>query len=98
MIAKEKVIEVLKTVNDPEIGLDIYTLGLIYYITINEDNSVIIKMTFTSPMCPYGPALLADVKNKVTSVDGVKSVDIELVFEPVWKPSKEVKLMLGIED
>lgn len=96
MITKEKIVEVLKTVNDPEIGMDIHTLGLIYDITLKDD-SVIIKMTFTSPMCPYGPALLAEVKNKLLAA-GLKEVAIDLVFDPVWKPSQEVKLMLGIED
>ena len=95
MINKEKIIEALKNCYDPEIRLDIYTLGLVYNINLVKD-SVNIKMTLTSPMCPYGPMILDDVKLKVGLVKNVKEVNIELVFEPIWEPTEEVKLMLGI--
>jgi len=93
---KEKIIEVLKTVIDPEILVDIYTLGLIY--NIEEDNgSINIRMTLTSPMCPFGPELINDVKLKLGVIEGIKEVKVDLVFEPVWQPSDELKLMLGVE-
>lgn len=95
---KEKVIEALKNVFDPEIQLDVWSLGLIYNIEI-EGNKVKILMTFTSPMCPYGPALLDDVRRHVSSVDGVGEVDVEITFNPVWGPDKmteEARIGLGI--
>jgi len=93
---KEKIIEVLKTVVDPELFIDIYKLGLIYNIDI-VDGKVNITMTLTSPMCPFGPQLIEEVKDKVEKLDGVNDVNIELVFEPVWQPSDELKLELGVE-
>ena len=77
MADREKIIEALKNVYDPEIQLDVWSLGLIYDIGI-EGNKVRILMTFTSPMCPYGPALLDDVRRHVSSVDGVGDVDVEI--------------------
>lgn len=94
MLTKEQVIEALKGCFDPELQIDVWTLGLIYDIQV-EQESVKIKMTLTSPACPYGPALLADMRAKLTA-SGAKSVDIELVFDPPWKPSQEVQDMLGI--
>ena len=98
MATKEQVIEVLKKVNDPEIQYDIYSLGLIYNVEI-EGNKVKILMTFTSPMCPYGPQLLDDVRRQVSSIEGVGEVVVELTFNPVWGPDKmteEAKIALGI--
>ena len=93
---KEEIIEVLKKVNDPEIHVDVWNLGLIYNLDIIE-NIVKIKMTFTSPMCPYGPFLVNDIKEKIkTALSWVKEVEIEVVFQPVWQPSDELKAMLGI--
>ena len=94
MISREEVIEALKKVVDPEIGIDIWTLGLVYEITLGEKTKIL--MTLTSPMCPYGPQLLADVKERVGELKEVKEVEVELTFEPVWEPSEEVKLMLGV--
>lgn len=96
MIQHEKIIETLKKINDPEIQLDVYTLGLIYNIN-TANNKINLKMTFTSPMCPYGPWLMQDIKTKLGMIEGVKEVNIELTFEPAWQPSKEVKIMLGME-
>ena len=96
MITKEAVIEELKACIDPELRVDVWTLGLIYDIKINDDNSVNIKMTFTTPFCPYGQVLIDQIKDNVMKIPGVKDVDIEIVFEPMWQPSDEVKLMLGI--
>ena len=98
MVEKEDVIEVLKKVYDPEIQYDIWSLGLIYNVEI-EGNKVNILMTFTTPMCPYGPALLDDVRRQVSAIDGVGEVVIELTFNPVWNPEKmteEAKIALGI--
>ena len=98
MATKEQVIEVLKKVNDPEIQYDIYSLGLIYNVEI-EGSKVKILMTFTSPMCPYGPQLLDDVRRQVSSIEGVGEVVVELTFNPVWGPDKmteEAKIALGI--
>ena len=98
MIDKEKIIEVLKKVYDPEIQLDVWSLGLIYKIDA-EGNKVKILMTFTSPMCPYGPALMDDIRRNISSVDGVGQVDIELTFNPVWGPDKmteEARIALGV--
>jgi len=98
MADREKIIEALKNVQDPEIQLDVWSLGLIYDIGI-DGNKVKILMTFTSPMCPYGPALLDDVRRHVSSVDGVGEVDVEITFTPVWGPDKmteEARIALGI--
>ncbi len=98
MVEKEQVIEVLKKVNDPEIQLDIWSLGLVYNVEL-ENNKVKILMTFTSPMCPYGPALMDDVRRQISAIDGVGEVVIELTFNPVWGPEKmteEAKIALGI--
>jgi len=98
MAEKEHVIDALKKIMDPEIQYDIWSLGLIYDVQI-EGNKVKILMTFTSPMCPYGPALMDDVRRQVSAVDGVGEVVIELTFNPVWGPDRmteEAKLALGI--
>ncbi|MBI2657229.1 DUF59 domain-containing protein [Candidatus Woesearchaeota archaeon] len=98
MADKEQITEVLKRVYDPEIQLDIISLGLVYNIEING-NKVKILMTFTSPMCPYGPALMDDVRRNVSAIDNVGEVEIEITFTPVWGPDKmteEAKIALGI--
>ena len=98
MAEKEQVIEILKKVYDPEIQYDIWSLGLVYNVEI-EGSKVKILMTFTSPMCPYGPMLMDDVRRQVSAIDGVGEVVIELTFNPVWGPDKmteEAKIALGI--
>ena len=98
MATKEQVIEVLKMIYDPEIQLDIWSLGLVYDIKV-EGKKVNILMTFTSPMCPYGPALLDDVRRQLSAIDGVGEVDVEITFSPVWGPEKmteEARMALGI--
>ena len=98
MATKEQVIEVLKKVYDPEIQLDIWSLGLVYNVEV-EENKIKILMTFTSPMCPYGPVLLDDVRRQVSAIDGVGEVQIDLTFNPVWGPEKmteEARIGLGI--
>ena len=95
MISNEQIVEAIKKVVDPELGIDIYTLGLIYKITPDSEKQII-TMTLTSPMCPYGPQVISDVKQKVGALPGVKEVTVDLTFEPPWQPSEDVKLMLGI--
>jgi metal-sulfur cluster biosynthetic enzyme len=92
---KEQIIEVLKTVEDPELFLDIWFLGLIYNIAIDEGR-VIIDMTFTSPMCPAGPQLKHEVQSKVAALPGVKESIVQITFTPPWEASEEVKGMLGM--
>lgn len=93
MLNKEDVIEACKKCLDPDLGIDLWTLGLIYDIKVVEDK-VDITMTFTSPMCPYGPQLVADVETQVKEA-GAKEVKVEVTFEPMWEPSEELKEMLG---
>jgi metal-sulfur cluster biosynthetic enzyme len=93
--SREAIIEALKLVEDPELFLDVWFLGLIYGITI-EGSQVIIEMTFTSPMCPAGPQLKHDVMTKVGAVPGVSEVVVNITFQPAWQPSDEVKGLLGM--
>lgn len=94
-LTKQNAISVLKKINDPELGLDIYTLELIYEINVKDDNSITIKMTFTSPFCPYGPSLINEITGKLKA-KGFKNSEIEIVFEPLWAPSDKVKMLLGL--
>ena len=96
---RKKIITALKTVYDPEIPVDIWELGLIYNITINEDNSVKVVMTLTSPNCPVAEELPLEVERAVLSVEEVKSVNLDLTFEPPFEPSmmsEEAKFSLGM--
>lgn len=95
MADQEKVIDALKECYDPEINIDVWTLGLIYNMDIIEDK-VNIRMTFTSIMCPYGPMLLEQIKTRLKKIEGVKEVNIDVVFDPPWKPSDELRAMLGV--
>ncbi len=93
-----RIVDVLKTVYDPEIPVDIYELGMIYKIDVKDDCTVDIDMTFTAPNCPAADFILEDVRTKVESVEGVKSANINLVFEPAWDQSmmsEEARLELG---
>lgn len=95
---EEKIIKMLKTVYDPEIPVDIYELGLIYKVDIDDEKNVVIDMTLTAPNCPAADFILEDVRMKVESIEEVKSIDIRLVFEPEWDKdmmSEEAKLELG---
>jgi FeS assembly SUF system protein len=97
---KEKIIESLKGVYDPEIGLDIVNLGLIYDINISEEGEVNIKMTLTTPGCPLAGSVEEAVRTVVSAIDEVKDVNVELVWDPPWNPSmmsEEAKQILGIE-
>jgi|SRR5690606_19535271 len=95
----EKIVRVLKTVYDPEIPVDIYELGLIYDVFVNEDYEVKIVMTLTTPNCPVAESLPQEVQEKVKMLDNVKDVEVELTFDPPWSQdlmSEEAKLELGI--
>ena len=88
----------MKTIYDPEIPVDIYELGLIYDVLVNEDNEVKVIMTLTTPNCPVAESLPLDVKEKVKSIEGVEDAEVELTFDPPWTRdlmSEEAKLELG---
>ncbi len=96
----DAVILALKQVYDPEIPVNIYDLGLIYELNINKEHEVHIVMTFTAPNCPMSDEVMAEVKHSVESTPGVKSCDVELVFEPAWDQSllsDEARLALGMD-
>ena len=95
---EERIVDVLKTVYDPEIPVNIYDLGLIYKIDVKDDCSVEIDMTFTAPSCPAADYILEDVRQKVETLDVVKSSNVNLVFEPEWDKdmmSEEARMELG---
>jgi FeS assembly SUF system protein len=95
----ENIVKVLKTIYDPEIPVDIYELGLIYDVMVNEDNEVRILMTLTSPNCPVAETLPVEVEEKVKSIDAIKDVEVEITFDPPWTKelmSEEAKLELGL--
>tara|TARA_B100000965_G_C19407507_1_gene676134 strand:- start:341 stop:643 length:303 start_codon:yes stop_codon:yes gene_type:complete len=96
---KNKVIEKIKTIFDPEIPVNIYDLGLIYKVEINENNKVDVDMTLTSPNCPVAESLPNEVKENIMKVEGVSEVDLKLVWEPPWdkdKMSEAAKLELNL--
>lgn len=95
---QERIVDVLKTVYDPEIPVDIWNLGMIYKIEVNDDGTVDLDMIFTAPNCPAADFIVEDVRTKLESVEGVKAANINLVFEPVWDQSmmsEEAKVELG---
>jgi FeS assembly SUF system protein len=95
---EKKIIEVLKTIFDPEIPVNIYDLGLIYEVRVDKENKAHITMTLTAPNCPIADQLLDEVRDKVGNVRGIDKVDLKLTFNPPWNPdnlSDEVKLELG---
>lgn len=95
---EEKIVKMLKTVYDPEIPVNIYDLGLVYKIDVQDDGETLIDMTLTAPNCPAVEFIMEDVRQKVESVEGVKNAVVNLVFEPEWDKdmmSEEAKLELG---
>ena len=95
----EKIVQVLKTIYDPEIPVDIYELGLIYDVFVNDERDVKILMTLTSPNCPVAETLPVEVEEKVKSLDAVKTAMVEITFDPPWTQelmSEEAKLELGM--
>ena len=94
----DKIVEVIKTIFDPEIPVDIYELGLIYDVFVNEDKDVKILMTLTSPNCPVAETLPVEVEEKVKTLDEVRGAEVEITFDPTWTQdmmSEEAKLELG---
>ena len=97
---EERIVDVLKTVYDPEIPVNIYDLGLIYRVEVNDEGIVDIDMTFTAPSCPAADFILEDVRQKVDNIEGVKSANVSLVFEPEWDKSmmtEEARVELGFD-
>ena len=97
---EERIVDVLKTVYDPEIPVNIYDLGLIYKVDVKDNGDVDIDMTFTAPSCPAADFILEDVRQKVDGIEGVKSAVVNLVFEPTWDQSmmtEEARVELGFE-
>ncbi|MCE2391161.1 MAG: SUF system Fe-S cluster assembly protein [Proteobacteria bacterium] len=95
---RERIIDTIKTVYDPEIPVDIWELGLIYGLDVDEDSEVKVTMTLTSPMCPVAETLPPEVEQKVRGVPGVTDVELDLTWEPPWEPSmmsEAAKLELG---
>ena len=98
MITTETVRKALRQVKDPELGLNIIDIGLVYDVAVSEAGAVKIDMTLTSPGCPAGAEILDDVRRTVADLEGVTAVDVELVWEPYWTPEKmdpRVRAFLG---
>jgi metal-sulfur cluster biosynthetic enzyme len=100
--SESRVLDSLREIEDPEIGVMIVDLGLIYDVRVNEENKAKIKMTFTSMACPAGPSLKSQVLSNAMRVDGITDVDVEIVWTPKWDPrimaSEDAKMVLGIYD
>ena len=97
---EERIVDVLKTVYDPEIPVNIWDLGMIYKVDVNDDFTVDLDMTFTSPSCPAADFILDDVRTKIETLDSIKSANVNLVFEPAWDQSmmsEEARVELGFE-
>lgn len=97
---EERIVDVLRTVYDPEIPVNIYDLGLIYKVDLKDTGDVDIDMTFTAPSCPAADFILEDVRQKVDTVEGVRNATVNLVFEPVWNQSmmtEEARVELGFD-
>lgn len=95
---EEKIVKMLKTVYDPEIPVNVYDLGLIYEIDLDDNACLRLDMTLTAPNCPAADFILEDIRMKLESIEGIKSVDVNLVFEPEWNQdmmTEEAKLELG---
>lgn len=97
---EERIVDLLKTVYDPEIPVNIYDLGLIYKVDVKDSGDVDLDMTFTAPSCPAADFILEDVRQKVDALEGVKSANVNLVFEPAWDQSmmtEEARVELGFD-
>lgn len=95
---EEKIVKMLKTVYDPEIPVNVYDLGIIYKIDLDDNACLRLDMTLTAPNCPAADFILEDIRMKLESIEGIKSVDVNLVFEPEWNQdmmTEEAKLELG---
>jgi len=102
MITVEEIRSAIRSVIDPEIGFSIVDMGLVYNIDVSENGLVMVYLTLTSPMCPIGSQLVSAVEAVVSGIEGVKGINVELVWDPPWDPrrhaSEDVKAMLGIWD
>jgi FeS assembly SUF system protein len=99
MTLEEQVIEVMHTVFDPEIPVDVYELGLVYGIDVTPENAVTLRMTLTSPGCPVAASLPVEVESKLRAIPGVTSAKVDIVWDPPWNPglmSEAAKLQLGM--
>jgi FeS assembly SUF system protein len=99
LMLESEIVQVLKNIFDPEIPVNIYDLGLIYEINVDDDNKVIIRMTLTAPNCPVADSLLEEVREKVGNIKGVKEAQVQLTFDPPWDManlSEEARLELGM--
>ena len=97
---EEQIVDVLKTVYDPEIPVNIFDLGMIYKIDVQDDSTADVDMTFTAPSCPAADFILEDVRTKIEGLSSVKSANINLVFEPAWDQSmmsEEARVELGFD-
>ncbi len=92
---KDIIIKQIKKVIDPDLGIDIYSLGLIYDIDCKSDNSVTITMTFTTPFCPAAPMLKEQIRSELKNIE-IDDVDIVVTFDPPWTAPKEVRIMMGL--
>ena len=98
-LTPEEIKDLLKPIYDPDIGVSIVDLGLLYKIE-NNDGNIFVEMTFTTPACPYGPQLVEEVRYTLNSLDGVKSVDIDIVWDPPWSMdniNEATRLELGLD-
>lgn len=96
---EDEIIKVLKQIYDPEIPVNVYDLGLIYEIDVDDDNAVKLVMTLTAPNCPIADEIIAEVQGSVEAIEGVKEVNLKLTFDPPWDESKlteEARLELGL--
>lgn len=99
-VSDDEIIGALRSVADPELGVNIIDLGLVYRIDIDDAGDVQLYMTLTSPGCPAGPQIKGDVQNALTELEGINSVHVQFVFNPAWNPSmmsKDAKDELGID-
>lgn len=98
MLTSETVRKALRQVKDPELGLNIIDIGLVYDVAVSDEGAVHVRMTLTSPGCPAGPEIMGDAKQTVEALEGVTAVEVELVWEPYWTPEKmdpRVKAFMG---
>jgi metal-sulfur cluster biosynthetic enzyme len=98
-VDKEKIKEALTDVYDPEMHIDIVSLGLVYDIKVNSENDVTIIMTLTFPGCPYGPAIVEEVEDRLKEVKGLRNVTVHITFDPPWSPDKmdpDIKAAMGL--
>ena len=102
LLTKDEIKEALRPIVDPEIGFSIVDLGLVYAIEVSDEGRVRVDLTLTSPMCPLGPQLIQAIEAVTSSLEGVRGVEVRLVWDPPWDPkahaSEDVKAMLGIWD